>query len=196
LDADYHLPPTTIRLHKAIPAGAGLGGGSSDAAHTLQALNDLFQLRIGDSDLARYASRLGSDCAFFLGRRPAFGTGKGDVLDPVSLSLVACHIVLVKPPVSVGTAEAYSSVVPRKPARHLPELLRAPMSEWRYTVSNDFETSVFGKFPEIGAIKEELYRLGAVYASMSGSGSSVYGIFGEIPENVNDVFPGCFVWNC
>lgn len=194
LAADYHIPPTTIRLHKAIPVGAGLGGGSSDAAHTLQALNRLFQLQIPDSDLARYASRLGSDCAFFLQNNPAFGTGKGDVLAPVDLSLAEYHILLVKPPVFVSTADAYSSVIPEKAAQHLPELLRAPVYEWRHTIFNDFENSVFKRFPEIGRIKEKLYQEGALYASMSGSGSCVYGIFKEASA-VGEWFPNCFVWN-
>jgi 4-diphosphocytidyl-2-C-methyl-D-erythritol kinase len=195
LDVDYDLPPAIIRLHKTIPAGAGLGGGSADAAYTLQALNDLFQLHIPDGDLARYVSRLGSDCAFFLCHNPAFGTGKGDILESIALSLAEYHLLLIKPPVFVSTAEAYSSVVPKKVSNHLPELLQAPVSDWRHTVFNDFEESVFKKFPEIGRIKEKLYREGALYASMSGSGSSVYGIFSEIPKNMEESFPGCFVWN-
>ena len=177
LDADYCLPPVTIHLHKAIPVGAGLGGGSSDAAHTLLALNRLFQLGISGEQLSQYASRLGSDCAFFLLGSPAFGMGKGDVLEPLSLTLDRYHISLVKPPVFVSTADAYSSVTPRKAQHHLPDLLQAPVSEWRHTVFNDFETSVFKKYPEIENIKENLYREGALYAAMSGSGSTVYGIF-------------------
>jgi 4-diphosphocytidyl-2-C-methyl-D-erythritol kinase len=138
---------------------------------------------------------LGSDCAFFLRRSPAFGTGKGDILESIALSLAEYHILLVKPPVFVSTADAYSSVIPRKVSHHLPELLQAPVSDWCHTVFNDFEESVSKKFPEIGRIKEKLYQEGALYASMSGSGSSVYGIFSEIPENMEESFPGCFVWN-
>jgi len=195
LDADYRLPPANIHLHKVIPVGAGLGGGSSDAAYTLKVLNDLFQLRISDEELANYASRMGSDCTFFLQRSPAFGTGKGDILEPISLSLAEYRIILVKPPVFVSTAEAYASVVPKKVVHHLPELLQAPVNEWRHTVFNDFEDSVCKKFPEIGRIKEKLYHEGAIYASMSGSGSSVYGIFQESPGNIAKMFPDCFVWN-
>ena len=195
LDADYDLPPAGIRLHKVIPVGAGLGGGSSDAAHTLLALNDLFQLRIPDEELARYASRLGSDCAFFLHGAPAFGSGKGDILEPIALSLAGYYIVLVKPPVFVSTADAYQGVTPRKALCHLPETLQAPVSEWRHTVFNDFEESVFKKFPKISRIKERLYREGAVYAAMSGSGSCVYGIFEEKPDDVAKLFAGCFVWS-
>ena len=194
LDADCHLPPVSIHLHKSIPVGAGLGGGSSDAAYTLLALNNLFQLNIPDEELTRFASRLGSDCAFFLHGKPAFGTGKGDILEPISLSLSGYHILLVTPPVFVSTADAYASVAPRKLNQHLPELLQAPVSEWRHTVFNDFEASVFKKFPEIGRIKEKLYREGAVYASMSGSGSSVYGIFDKETDDIAKMFPDCFVW--
>ena len=193
LNADYRLPPAIIRLHKKIPVGAGLGGGSSDAAYTLLALNDLFQLNISKEKLSQYASRLGSDCAFFLQSSPAFGTGKGDILEPIALSLAGYHILLVKPPVFVSTADAYSSVTPRKAQHRLPEILQAPISEWRHMVFNDFEISVFKKFPEIGRIKEKLYGEGAVYASMSGSGSSVYGIFDKKPNDDSKLFPECFV---
>ena len=195
LDADYDLPPVNIRLHKIIPVGAGLGGGSSDAAYTLRALNDLFQLWIPDEKLALYASHLGSDCIFFLHDSPAFGAGKGDILQPLALSLAGYHIVLVKPPVSVRTADAYSTVTPRKALYHLPEVLQSPVNEWRNMVFNDFETAVFKNFPEIGRVKEMLYQEGAVYASMSGSGSGVYGIFEKKPDNMAKRFSGCFVWN-
>ena len=194
LDADYRLPPVSIHLHKLIPVGAGLGGGSSDAAYTLKALNVLFQLQIPFEKLAEYASRLGSDCAFFLQSNPAFGAGKGDILEPISLPLDEYHIVLVKPPVFVSTADAYACVVPQKTTYRLPELLQNPVDEWRHTVFNDFEASVFQKFPETGRIKERLYLEGAVYAAMSGSGSCVYGIFRERPDDVAKMFPDCFVW--
>ena len=195
LDADYRLPPADIHLHKVIPVGAGLGGGSSDAAYALKALNDLFRLQIPEDELAKYASRLGSDCAFFLQLHPAFGIGKGDILEPIALSLAEYHIILVKPPVFVSTADAYASVTPKKTTHHLPELLQAPISEWRDTVFNDFEDPVCRKFPEISRIKEILYHEGAVYASMSGSGSCVYGIFRESPDDMAQMFPDCFVWN-
>jgi len=195
LDASHHLPPASIHLHKVIPVGAGLGGGSSDAAYTLKTLNDLFRLQIPDEELAVYASRLGSDCAFFLQRTPAFGVGKGDVLEPLSLSLDEYHIILVKPPVSVSTAGAYASVVPKKTTHRLPDLLQSPVNEWRHTVFNDFEDSVCKKFPEISRIKERLYSKGAIYASMTGSGSCVYGIFRESQSNIVQVFPDYFVWS-
>ncbi len=195
LDTVYNLPPVKIRLHKTIPVGAGLGGGSSDAAHTLQILNSLCQLHIPTEELVGYASRLGSDCAFFLYHTPALGTGKGDILTPISLSLAGYHILLVKPPVFVSTADAYLSIVPKKTQQYLPNLLQEPVNKWHDTVFNDFERSVFGKYPEIGQIKEMMYQSGAVYASMSGSGSSVYGIFKQIPDHVDLLFPGCFTWS-
>jgi len=195
LDADYDLPPAKIHLHKVIPVGAGLGGGSSDGAYTLKALNNLFQLQIPNEKLTMYASRLGSDCAFFLQHNPAFGVGKGNILEPLSLSLAEYRIVLIKPPVFVSTADAYASVIPQKTTHHLPDLLQAPVSEWRNAVFNDFEDVVFKKYPEISRIKEKLYHEDAVYASMSGSGSCVYGIFRENPGDMTQLFPDCFVWN-
>ena len=195
LDAVYRLPPVNIHLHKAIPVGAGLGGGSSDAAYTLQALNLLFQIGLSCEELSQFASRLGSDCAFFLHESPAFGTGKGDLLEPVNLSLAGYHILLIKPPVFVSTADAYFSVTPQKMQHHLPDSLQTPVREWRHTVFNDFEASVFKKFPEIGSIKERLYREGAVYATMSGSGSSVYGIFDQKPDHLEKLFPDYFIWH-
>jgi len=194
LDTDFCLPPVNIRLHKVIPVGAGLGGGSSDAAYTLQALNQLFQLRLSVVELTRYASLLGSDCAFFHHGKPAFATGKGDLIESVNLSLAGYHILLVKPPVFVNTADAYSSVIPKKALHHLPDLLQAPVSEWSRTVFNDFEAPVFKKFPEIGRIKERMYHEGAVYAAMSGSGSTVYGIFNQKPDEFAKLFTDCFVW--
>jgi len=194
LDADFHLPPTNIHLQKVIPIGAGLGGGSSDAAYTLLALNDLYQLQISNVKLTHYARQLGSDCTFFLQNDPAFAIGKGDVLEPVILSLSEYYLLLIKPPVFVSTADAYSSVIPKKALHYLPEAIQAPVSEWHYTVFNDFEEPIFLKFPVIGQIKEKLYSEGAVYAAMSGSGSSVYGIFNESQNKIADLFPDCFVW--
>ena len=190
----HNLPAVKIRLHKNIPVGAGLGGGSSDAAYTLLALNTLFDLRIPDMKLFEYASRLGSDCAFFLLGAPTSGTGRGEILTPIPLSLGGYSILLVTPPVFVSTADAYAFVKPEKPNRSLSELLRAPVHEWRNVVTNAFEHSVFSRFPEIGRIKETMYASGAVFASMSGSGSSVYGIFEQMPANAKNLFPGCFVW--
>ena len=194
IDADFNLPPTRIHLRKVIPVGAGLGGGSSDAAYVLKALNDLYQLQISNEKLTEYAIRIGSDCAFFIKNTPAFGTGKGEILKPINLSLSDYRIFLVNPPIFVSTAEAYSSVIPKSTHNHLPDLLQEPVSSWQQTVFNDFEESIFKKFPEIGKIKERLYREGAIYASMSGSGSSVYGLFNECPKDIEKLFPNCFCW--
>jgi len=195
LDADFNLPPTRIHLIKYIPAGAGLGGGSSDAAYTLRTINELYQLKIGNEQLYNYASRLGSDCAFFLQKGPAWGTGKGDMLEPYNLSLAGFRIILIKPPILASTAEAYSNVTAQKTQISLKELLKAPVCEWRKTVVNDFENSLFKKYPQIGEIKECLYKLGAVYASMSGSGSCVYGIFKKFQGDTAKLFPNCRCWD-
>ena len=192
LDSTFNLPPTDIRLYKVIPVGAGLGGGSSDAAYTLLALNDLYSLQISDKELEGYASQLGSDCTFFLQKSASFGIGKGDILKHISLSLHDYYILIVKPPVFINTAEAYSHVTPQKLKYHLLEALKEPVCQWRNTIFNDFEDSVFSKFPEIRKIKERLYDEGAIYASLSGSGASVYGIFEDNPGDMIKLFPECF----
>ena len=192
LDADFCLPPTNIRLQKIIPAGAGLGGGSSDAAFTLMALNDLYKLQISNEKMNEYADRLGSDCPFFLQKRPAFASGKGELLTPVRLSLDDYYIMIVKPPASVNTTEAYSWIKPKTRKNQLFELLNEPVYKWRHNVFNDFEEAVFEKFPQIAEAKEMLYLCGAIYASMSGSGACVFGIFSENPENMSSQLPDSF----
>ena len=178
LKADFKLPEVSIHLHKVIPTGAGLGGGSSDGAYTLRLLNDQFDLQLDTEKLMRYASKLGSDCAFFIHDKPMLGTGRGEVLEPIGVNLEGKYIVVVKPPVHVSTAEAYSGVVPEPPAHNLRNTIeRQSPDTWRSLLKNDFEASVFRKFPVIANIKEALYKHGAVYASMSGSGSAVFGIF-------------------
>lgn len=193
LKRDYpQIPPVEIHLHKHIPTGAGLGGGSADAAFMLKLLNEKFSLAIGEEELEAYATRLGADCAFFIKDRPVFATGIGNLLEPVGLSLKGYHLVLVKPDLFVSTKDAFAHVAPCRPARPLKEIARQPVEEWKECMKNDFEDSVFLKFPEIAAIKDKLYDLGAVYASMSGSGSSVYGIFKEPVQHVEDKFCQCF----
>jgi 4-diphosphocytidyl-2-C-methyl-D-erythritol kinase len=173
--------------------GAGLGGGSSDGAFTLTLLNRFFELGLSDDRLLEFAGQLGSDCAFFIRNQPAVGTEKGNVLTNVWLSLSGKFLVLVKPDVFVGTAEAYAGVIPQKPQHSLPELLKQPISEWRHQVNNDFENSIFPKHPEIQVVKEQLYQQGAAYASMTGSGSAVFGIFEE-EKQLKTLFPGMFYW--
>lgn len=181
LSNDFDIPPVQIHLHKIIPMGAGLGGGSSDAAWTLRMLNQMFSLNIGQSQLMGYAAKLGSDCAFFIQDKPMMGTGRGEVLTPIELSLSGKWMVLVKPDVHVSTADAYAGVSPKLPTIDLSALMRLPMEQWRDQVINDFEKSVFAKFPMIDQLKNELYNAGATYASMSGSGSTVFGIFDKKP---------------
>lgn len=178
LQKDFDLQSVHIHLHKIIPMGAGLGGGSSDAGWTLRILNQLFDLKLSVERLKAYASKLGSDCAFFIEDRPALGSGRGEILSDIKLSLQGKYIVIVKPDVHVSTAEAYGGVTPKLPDKNLKEILeQRSVEEWRTLVKNDFEDSVFKKFPEIEKIKNSLYESGAQYAAMSGSGSSVFGIF-------------------
>jgi 4-diphosphocytidyl-2-C-methyl-D-erythritol kinase len=189
----YGLPEVKIHLHKVIPIGAGLGGGSSDAAFTLKLLNRIFSLKLCNNDLREVAEELGSDCSFFIENRPCLATGKGELITPVHPDLNGFHVLIVKPDVSVSTAWAYSHVKPS--GRHLPDAAEFPSDpgEWQAMLSNDFEEAVFETWPEIEAIKKQILQLGAVYASMSGSGSAVFGLFNSKPE-YNRLFEGNFVW--
>lgn len=192
---DYpQIPDIDIYLHKVIPIGAGLGGGSSDAAFFIRLLNDKFELGISWGEMHHYARQLGSDCSFFVSNKPAFAEGKGDQLESISLNLDGYYIVLVCPPVRINTAEAYGGVKPTKPKRSLEEdIQQLPISQWTKYIRNDFEDSIFPKYPELKKIKEKLYTLGAIYASMSGSGSALYGIFKKEP-NEESKFRACQVW--
>lgn len=192
LKHDFGIPPVSIGLYKHIPTGAGLGGGSSDAAFTIKTLNERFKLGLSVEQMEEYCVRLGADCPFFVKNEPVFATGIGNMFHPLSLSLKGKHLVLVKPDTFVSTKDAYAKVKVQKPATPLPELLSQPIETWKDTVKNDFEYSVFSKYPEIAAIKDSMYDVGAVYASMSGSGSSVFGIFDEPVENVDEIFSGMF----
>lgn len=186
------LPPIDIHMYKHIPAGAGLGGGSSDAAHMVKLLNEKFVLGLAVRQMENYAAQLGADCAFFIKNEPVFATGIGNIFEPIELSLKGYHIILIRPDIFVSTRDAFSQIKPSRPKISLKELAKQPIENWKDEMKNDFEDSVFQKFPEIAAIKDELYDLGAVYAAMSGSGSSVYGIFKEPIENVEDKFCRCF----
>ena len=191
LKKDYPgLLPVDIHMYKHIPAGAGLGGGSSDAACMIKLLNDKFSLGLSTERMEEYAVKLGADCAFFIRNKPVFATGIGNLFEPVELSLKGYHIILIKPDIFVSTRDAFAEIKPVRPAVSLKEIVKQPMETWKNSMKNDFEDSVFKKFPEIAAIKDELYDLGAVYAAMSGSGSSVYGIFKAPIENVEDKFCG------
>ena len=190
---EREIPPIDIHLLKKIPFGAGLGGGSADAAFMLRLLNDAFQFDYSDERLMQFAAKLGADCPFFIKNRPAFATGIGDELEEIDLNLDNYSIVLVKPPISVPTKDAYAMIVPQQPKLSLKEIVQLPVSEWKNTMKNDFEVPVFNKYPEIREIKNRLYDLGAIYASMSGSGSAVFGIF-ESEIDVRKHFERCFVW--
>ena len=173
----YNLPPVQIHLHKIIPTGAGLGGGSSDAAHTLRLLNSVFELKLSQQRLMELASQLGSDCPFFIQDDPMLGSNRGDRLSPIALHMKGYYLVLLTPDIHVSTQEAYAGATAQQPKQTLPAILGKPVSMWRNELINDFETTVFKKFPHIKTLKESLYRQGAIYSGMSGSGSSVFGIF-------------------
>lgn len=194
------LPPTAIRLHKIIPDGAGLGGGSADAAFTITGLNRLYNLGIPDADLCRIAATIGADCPFFILDRPMLCTGTGTDMSPVELpQLSGMALAIAKPPVSVNTAAAYSRVSPRRPAVPLMERLAAPVEQWQGSVVNDFEASVFPQFPVIGRVKERMLGAGAVYAAMSGSGSAVFGLFAPqepaiLADRLRPLFADCALY--
>jgi 4-diphosphocytidyl-2-C-methyl-D-erythritol kinase len=193
LKKDFDLPPVKIHLHKHIPVGAGLGGGSADAAFFIRLLNQNFNLKLTDDHMEGYARQLGADCAFFIRNKPVFAFDKGDEFENVKIDLSNYKIVLVMPPVHVSTGEAYSGVKPAPVQQSLMELIYRPVTEWKHFIKNDFELSVFKNHPVIRGVKAALYEAGAIYASMSGSGASVFGIFNETPdlselEKTNQVF--------
>lgn len=172
-----HVKELDIHLHKAIPMGGGMGGGSADAAFTLQMLNEACNLLLPDSELEKFALELGSDCPFFIRNTPQYAAGRGELLEPIAIDLSAYDLRIVHPDVHVSTRAAFSRVTPTTPTFDLRTLPRIPVAEWRDLLRNDFEESVFTQFPEIRAAKEQLYAEGALYASMSGSGSAVFGVF-------------------
>jgi 4-diphosphocytidyl-2-C-methyl-D-erythritol kinase len=189
LKKNFDLPPVKIFLHKMVPAGSGLGGGSSDAAFTLKVLNTLFKLEITDDELSNYASVLGSDCAFFIRDSPCLAKGRGEILEPFGISLKDYHILLVVPPVHVSTPDAFAGIRPRVPEVKLRDLISLGVENWRGRLVNDFESTVFRKYPQIQFIKESLFTAGASYVSMSGSGSSVFALFHEkkaLPAGLED----------
>lgn len=195
LSQHYPMPAVDAYLHKVVPFGAGLGGGSADASSMLLLLRDLFALPVDDAELAVLAARLGADCPFFIYNRPMLAEGIGDRLSPTEVSLKGYTLLLVKPEVAVSTAEAYSQVVPAVPPVALTDILKRPVSEWRDLLVNDFEPSVFAHYPELAHLKASLYEKGAEYVSMSGSGSTVYGLFRHLPVGLENDYPGCRVWS-
>lgn len=185
------VQPVKMVLLKKTPSGAGLGGGSSDAAFTLKMLNIYCNAGLSNDQLKLMAAQLGSDCAFFIDDTPAYAHGKGDQLERITVNLQGMTLVLIKPPVFVSTAEAYAGVVPISATASLKELIQQPISTWRGNIKNDFEKNIFPSHSTIATVKEKLVEMGAQYASMSGSGSSVFGIF-DHPMNIAHLFPDCF----
>ncbi len=171
------LPAVKIHLHKAIPMGAGLGGGSADAAFMLKLLNERFQLNLSTAQLINYALQLGSDCPFFIINKPCLATGRGEVLEETTVDLSAYTIVLINPGIHINTGWAFSKIIPALPVKSIKAIIEQPVNSWKEELKNDFETAVFNAHPAIKEIKETLYAQGAVYAAMSGSGSTVFGIF-------------------
>ncbi len=197
------LPSIKIHLHKAIPMGAGLGGGSADAAFTLIALNEKFALHLTNDQLLQYALKLGSDCPFFIINKPCIATGRGEALYPIGLTLSGYRIVLVNPGIHINTGWAFSQInslpandISQKSGDRSPaSIISLPVTQWKERLINEFEKPVFEKHPEIKVIKDALYENGALYASMSGSGSTVYGIFEFAPQNAFIFPPGYLLYN-
>ncbi|MBH83561.1 MAG: 4-(cytidine 5'-diphospho)-2-C-methyl-D-erythritol kinase [Flavobacteriales bacterium] len=180
MESHYDIASVSIHLHKNIPIGAGLGGGSSDAAFTLMALNTIFELDLEKDQLKKMAAQLGADCPFFIYNTPSLASGIGEILNPIDLNMSNYHLLVVKPDVFVSTSEAFSFIEPQTPSLSLLEEVKMPIEKW--TLKNDFEDRIFPHYPEILEIKKSLIQAGALYASMSGSGSSIYGIFLEKPQ--------------
>ena len=187
------LPPVQIHLHKHIPMGAGLGGGSADGAFMLQLLNKQFHLELSTERLIQYAAQLGSDCPFFIINKPCLGGGRGEELQPIELDLSSYRMALVSPGTHIGTAWAFSQCTPSEKGKPVREIIAQPVNTWAAELVNDFEAAIFPAYPELKRIKEELYNAGAIYASMTGSGSAFYGIFAHDAVLPNaSLFPGYF----
>lgn len=185
--ADFDIPRIHAHLYKRIPVQAGLGGGSSDGAYMIRLLDERFRLNMGNAEMERYAARLGADCPFFIGAEPAYATGIGDILEPADAESGNLHgywLAVVRPNITVSTAEAYRAITPRAPEKNCRMVVRQPIDTWRDELRNDFEEPVFRRHPELRAVKEKLYEMGAAYAQMSGSGSAIFGIFREEPQEV------------
>lgn len=199
LAADYEIPRIHAHLYKRIPSQAGLGGGSSDAAFMLKLLDQRFRINAGNAELEKYAARLGADCPFFINAEPAYAEGIGEILSPVEITdntLSGYTLVIVKPQVSVSTKEAFAGITPRMPEVSCREIVAMPIEQWKGLLTNDFEESVFAQHPELHDIKNKLYEAGAAYAQMSGSGSSIFGIFKTAPDNasIQNAFGGSKIY--
>jgi len=193
MQAQHGVPAIHLHLYKHIPDGAGLGGGSSDATHTLLMLNKMYDLRLDDATLAQMAATIGADCPFFVYNRPMLATGIGDVFTPVTMDLSTMVALVVKPPVLIPTREAYAGVTPAPSTQSLAEAVARRLEQWGGAVKNDFERSIFAQHPQLAAIKQQLIDGGARYAAMSGSGSALFGIFDSdiVADRLRDNFDGC-----
>ena len=180
----YQLPEVHIHLHKIIPMGSGTGGGSSDGAYVILMANKLFQLGLKYSEMKDISTQIGSDCPFFIDPRPMIVTGRGELLEPVCFSLAQYNILLVFPGINIDTKKAYQGVSPQKPNESITDIVCQPVENWKDLLINDFELNVFQKFPVLAELKQQLYDAGALYASMTGSGSAIYGIFKEDVDEV------------
>lgn len=189
----WAIPALRIHLHKVIPPGSGLGGGSSNGAFMIRMLSDAFGLGISPERMEKMAAELGSDCPFFIRNKPAFGTGRGENLIPAESILSGYHLVVIHPGISINTSDAYSKVIPKETGRGLFKSIKRPIHEWRHVIQNDFEEQILVDYPEIGKLKETLYGAGALYSSLSGSGSAVYAIF-EKEISLRGIPSGYFTW--
>ena len=197
LAQDFTLPRVHTHLVKRIPMQAGLGGGSADGAFMIRLLDERFRLNMGIAEMERYASRLGSDCAFFITTDPSFATGRGEVLEPVNIAeqnLQGYYIAIVKPAIAVSTREAFQQIICRQPEHCCRDIVHQPVETWKTVLTNDFEEPAFKQHPELADIKQRLYDLGAVYAQMSGSGSAFFGLFRTEPQQLKSNFPDCYTF--
>ena len=196
LKADFpDLPRVHAHLWKGIPTQAGMGGGSSDCGYMIRLLNETFDMGLSSEQMQQYAARLGADCAFFIESRACYAEGIGERLEPIDLDLSGWHIGVVRPDIPVPTKEAFSRIHPHYPALNCRDVVKQPVETWRDRLTNDFEESVFVLHPEIGAVKEQLYKMGATYAAMSGSGSALFGLFKDEPDALRQAFPDMFTFS-
>ena len=196
LKADFPaLPRCHAHLWKGIPTQAGMGGGSSDCAYMIRLLNEMFHLGLSEQQMIDYAARLGADCAFFIKNGPCYAEGIGERLEDIQLDLSGWHIAVVRPDIPVPTKEAFSRIRPHFPVKNCRDIVMQPVETWRDQLVNDFEESVFALHPEIGLVKEKLYKMGATYAAMSGSGSALFGLFRNRPEALDQAFPDMFTFS-
>ena len=193
LKADFNIPNVSIKLLKRIPGGSGLGGGSSDGSATLMLLNDMFHLKLDTKSLTEYAARLGSDCPFFIHNKPSYVSGRGNVIEPIDLSLKGYHITIINPGYHISTKEAYENLKITHKRVDFKSAVQQPISTWKELIWNDFEAYAFSKHPELAGIKASLYKAGAIFASMTGSGSSVYAI-SDVKLNISDTLLKSSFW--